>query len=164
MIRNADPARDAAACAAIYAPFVTRGATSFEEQAPSAREMAARIEQALLTHAWLVVELDGEVAGYAYAGPHRQRPGYRWTVESSIYVARRHRGRGTGRRLLEALLQTLAGRGFHSALAGITLPNEASVRIHERCGYHHLGTFREVGFKAGAWRDVGWWQRILEPE
>ena len=154
MIRPADPVRDAAACAAIYAPHVTDGVASFEQVAPDAAEMARRIEA---YHVWLVHER----GGYAYASRHRDRAAYRLTVETSVYVAPRAQGQGVGRALYDALLGELRERGFAVALAGITLPNPASVALHEAVGFEPVGVFRRVGFKAGAWWDVGWWQLAL---
>ena len=160
MIRGADAQRDAAACAAIYAPYVEDGPTSFEELAPDAVELAGRIEG---SHAWLVAEEGGEVVGFAYATEHRRRPAYRWSVDVSVYVAADRRGEGHGRRLYEALFADLRERGFRVACAGITLPNEASVALHERLGFEPVGVYRGIGWKAGAWRDVGWWQLELSP-
>jgi L-amino acid N-acyltransferase YncA len=162
-IRAADPDRDAAACAAIYAPFVEEGPTSFEESPPSDAEMAERIGQTSTTHPWLVAERDGEVVGYAYACPHRSRPAYRWSVDVSVYVAPTHQGQGYGQRLYEELFKRLRGQGFQVACAGITLPNEPSVALHERLGFEPVGVYKRIGWKAGAWRDVGWWQLELAP-
>jgi L-amino acid N-acyltransferase YncA len=162
-IRSADPERDAAACAAIYAPSVEASATSFEERAPSPEEMAARIERISATHQWLVAESGGEVLGYAYACPHRERPAYRWSVDVSVYVAAGSRGRGVGRQLYAALFERLRRQRFHMACAGITLPNPASVALHEGFGFLAVGVNREIGWKDRAWRDVGWWQLELAP-
>lgn len=159
MIRLADPAADAAACAAIYAPHVLEGAVSFEEHAPDAAEVARRMRE---MRVWLVsVDGEGEVEGYAYASRHRQREAYRFTVETSVYVAAGRQRRGVGRALYGALFAALAERGFRVALAGITLPNAASVGLHEAAGFELVGVYRGIGFKAGGWRDVGWWQRAL---
>jgi phosphinothricin acetyltransferase len=163
MLRSADPDRDAAACAAIYAPHVEASAISFEERAPSAAEMAGRIARTSATHPWLVAERGGEVAGYAYACPHRERPGYRWAVDVSVYVAAGQYGQGVGRDLYEELFGRLRRQGFHVACAGITLPNQASVALHERLGFLAVGVNHRIGWKAGAWRDVGWWQLQLLP-
>jgi L-amino acid N-acyltransferase YncA len=160
MIRGADAQVDAAACAAIYAPYVEGGPTSFEERAPDAVELADRIES---SHAWLVAEEGGEVVGFAYACPHRSRPAYRWSVDVSVYVAAGRQGEGHGRRLYVALFADLRERGFRVACAGITLPNEASVALHEKLGFEPVGVYRGIGWKAGAWRDVGWWQLQLGP-
>jgi L-amino acid N-acyltransferase YncA len=162
-IRNADPERDASACAAIYAPSVEAGVTSFEERAPGAEEMAARIERVSATHPWLVAGGGGEVLGYAYACPHRERPAYRWAVDVSVYVAAGQRGQGHGRALYEALFERLRRQRFQVACAGITLPNEASVGLHESLGFVAVGINRRIGWKQGAWRDVGWWQLELAP-
>ena len=160
MIRGADAQRDAVACAAIYAPHVEAGPTSFEEQAPDAVELADRIEG---SQAWLVAEEGGEVVGFAYACPHRSRPAYRWSVDVSVYVAADRQGEGHGRRLYEALFANLRERGFRVACAGITLPNQSSVALHERLGFEPVGVYRGIGWKAGGWRDVGWWQLELSP-
>ncbi len=162
-IRHADPGRDAEACAAIYAPAVTGGVASFEEVAPPPGEMAARIARVSATHAWLVEELDGAVTGYAYASPHHPRAGYRWAADVAVYVdSSRHR-QGVGRRLYGALLPLLRDRGLRMACAGITLPNPGSVGLHEAVGFVPVGVYRRIGWKHGAWRDVGWWQLDLAP-
>jgi phosphinothricin acetyltransferase len=163
-IRDPDPQRDAAACAAIYAPHVEDSPISFEERAPGAAEMAERIERYSASHAWLVAELDGEVVGYAYACAHRERPAYRWAVDVSVYVAEGRQGRGVGAALYRALFERLRERGFRVAFAGVTLPNPASVALHESLGFAPIGVARGIGWKQGAWRDVGWWQLHLAPE
>lgn len=160
-IRDADPRRDAGACAAIYAPFVEQSAVSFEEVAPDAAEMSARIAATQATHSWLVAESRGESAGFAYACPHRARAAYRWSADVSVYVGADRRRAGVGRALYTELLGRLRAQGFHVACAGITLPNEASVGLHESFGFEPVGIYREIGWKAGAWRDVGWWQLRL---
>lgn len=160
-IRTADPTRDAAACVAIYAPYVEAGATSFEEEPPSPAEFAERIAATQTTYPWLVAEREGEVAGYAYACPHRSRPAYRWAVETSVYVAEEKRRSGCGRALYGELAERLRRLGFHVACAGITLPNEASIALHESIGFVPVGVYRRIGWKDGTWRDVGWWQLEL---
>lgn len=162
-IRNADPQRDAAACAEIYAPHVEGSVVSFEERVPDAEEMAARIERYSAGHAWLVAERDGEVVGYAYATAFNERPAYRWSTSVSVYIAEEARGQGVGRALYEALFARLRERGFRTACAGITLPNEASVGLHEHLGFELVGINREIGWKEDAWRDVGWYQLELTP-
>lgn len=161
MIRPADPERDAAACAAIYAPHVLDGPASFEEVAPDAGEMAARMRAVQATHQWLVAERDARVVGYAYASRHRERAAYRWSCDVAVYVDATAHRRGVGRALYQALLALLAEQGFHMAIAGIALPNAASVGLHEALGFEPIGVYREIGFKHGAWRDVGWWQLRL---
>ena len=163
-LRHADPGRDAAACAVIYAPHVEEGVTSFEEQAPDRAEMEDRIRRLAAGHPWLVAEAEGQIAGFAYACPHRSRAAYRWSVDVSVYVASTHRRQGHARRLYEALFEELRERHFHVACAGITLPNEASVALHESLGFEPIGVYREIGWKKGAWRDVGWWQLRLSPD
>lgn len=162
-IRDADPQRDAAACAEIYAPHVEDGVASFEERAPDTPELAARIGRYGGSHAWLVVEREGRVVGYAFATPFKERPAYRWSTNVSVYVAEEAQGSGVGRALYGALFDRLRERGFRMAVAGITLPNEASVGLHESLGFELVGVNREIGWKQGAWRDVGWYQLELAP-
>ncbi|MGW9402883.1 N-acetyltransferase family protein [Arthrobacter sp. NPDC055585] len=159
-IRNA-AASDAAACAALYAPYVRDTAVSFETEPPAAEEMARRIAAAQIRHAWLVAEHDGVVAGYAYAGTWRSRAAYSRTAETSIYLARSATGSGLGSALYTALLERLAHRGFRSAVAGMTLPNPASEALHSALGFEPVGVFRRVGWKHGAWHDVSWMQLDL---
>lgn len=163
MVRHADEVRDAQACAEIYAPYVSTSAVSFEETVPDAREMAARIRRVAATHPWLVAEREARVVGYAYASPHRERAAYRWAADVAVYVDRDRRRRGVGRELYEPLLALLRQQRFHVACAGITLPNAASVGLHEAFGFERVGVYRKIGWKAGAWHDVGWWQLRLLP-
>ncbi len=163
MVRPADPARDAAACAALYAPYVRDGAVSFEETAPDAEEVAARIARIAATHPWLVCERDEQIVGFAYGAPHRERAAYRWAADVSVYVDPAWQRRGVGRALYAALLARLRAQRLHAACAGITLPNAASVSLHESLGFELVGIYRGIGWKAGAWRDVGWWQLRLHP-
>jgi phosphinothricin acetyltransferase len=159
-IRDAsDP--DAAACAAIYAPYVTDTAITFETEPPTAAEMAARIAAARRTHAWLVLTADGRIVGYAYGGPYKTRPAYRWSCEVSVYLEPGRRRRGGGRALYTALFDRLAARGFRTAVAGMTLPNDASVGLHRAMGFQPVGTYRRIGWKHGAWHDVAWVQRAI---
>jgi L-amino acid N-acyltransferase YncA len=154
---------DAAACAAIYAPYVTDTAITFETEPPDEQEMATRIAAAQRTHAWLVAEQAGAVVGYAYGGPYRQRAAYRWSCEVSVYVEPGRRQAGVGRALYEALFARLAERGLRTAVAGMALPNEASVHLHRATGFEPIGTYRRIGWKHGAWHDVAWMQRALVP-
>lgn len=163
LIRHAVPERDSAACAAIYAPSVYGSATSFETVAPDAAEFARRIHEVTRRYPWLVAEDEGRVTGYAYGTQHRARAAYRWTTEVAVYVDAGHRGRGVGRSLYGALLSLLRRQGLRTAVAGITLPNQASIALHEACGFTHVGVFHRSGFKAGAWHDVGWWELDLAP-
>lgn len=151
-------AEDGAGCAAIYAPFVTGTAVSFETEPPTSAGMSERIERCLRTHPWLVAEDEGILLGYAYGTTHRRRPAYRWAAEVSVYVAPTARRRGVGRALYGRLLADLTECGYRLALAGVTLPNPASVTLHEAMGFEGVGVYRGVGYKLGAWHDVGWWQ------
>ncbi|GIE99030.1 GNAT family N-acetyltransferase [Paractinoplanes rishiriensis] len=152
---------DAAACASIYRPFVTGTAVSFEIDPPSDTEMATRIRDAVRQHAWLVAEVAGEIAGYAYARPFAAREAYRWSCETSIYLAPGRRGTGLGGALYEALLARLADRGYRVAVAKMTLPNPASERLHEALGFRPVGVHQRIGFKHGAWHDIAISQREL---
>ena len=160
-VRHADPERDGAACAAIYAPAVLEGVASFEERAPSPAEMAERIATTSAGWPWLVAEREGALAGYAYGSRHRTRSAYRWAADVTVYVDAAHRRRGVARALYVALLELLAAQGFHCACAGIALPNPGSVGLHEALGFVPVGVYREIGFKFGRWWDVGWWQKAL---
>ena len=133
---------------------------SFELDAPDEAEMARRIAEYGTSHAWLVAEVDGETAGYAYGSPHRTRAAYASSCDVAVYVDPARSRRGVGRALYAELLEVL-GETYHAAFAGIALPNEASVGLHEAMGFTPVGVYREVGCKMGGWRDVGWWQRVL---
>lgn len=159
-IRDATEA-DAAACAAIYAPYVTGTAISLEVEPPPVAEMARRIAAATRTHAWLVLEDAGHVAGYAYGSQYHQRAGYRWACEVSVYLEAGRRRTGAGRALYTELFDRLAARGLLLAVAVMTLPNEASVGLHRAMGFERVGLHAKIGFKHGAWHDVGLFQRVL---
>jgi phosphinothricin acetyltransferase len=160
IVRDATP-EDAAACAAIYAPYVTGTVITFEEEPPTAAQMAQRITEAQSAHAWLVLEDAGRVLGYAYAGPYKARAAYRWSCEVSVYLDPVFHGRGGGRALYEALFARLAARGYRMLVAGLAVPNDASVALHRAVGFEPIGTYRRIGWKHGAWRDVLWMQRPL---
>jgi phosphinothricin acetyltransferase len=152
---------DGEACAAIYAPYVRNTAITFESDPPSGAEMAERIAAASRTHAWLVLEELGRVIGYAYGGRYNPRAAYRWSCEVSVYVEAGRTRAGAGRALYEALFEVLAGRGFLMAVAGMTLPNDASEGLHRALGFEPVGVYRRIGYKHGAWHDVEWLQRPL---
>jgi phosphinothricin acetyltransferase len=156
-IRVAMPA-DADQIQAIYAPIVRDTTISFEDEPPTAEEMAGRIAGTLSTHPYLVCEEDGRVLGYIYASAFRARAAYRWSVETTVYIDGRTRRSGVGRALYEALLPILRRQGFHSAFAGIALPNAGSAGLHETLGFRSVGVYQDVGFKHGQWCDVGWWR------
>jgi L-amino acid N-acyltransferase YncA len=155
---------DAEALLALYRPIVLETAISFEVDPPSVEEFRRRIESTAAHWAWLVAEQDSNPLGYAYASAHRTRAAYRWSVETTIYVGGAHRGRGLGVTLYDALLRTVADLGYCNAYAGIALPNDASIALHRRVGFEHVGVFRSVGRKFGRWHDVSWWQRRLRDE
>ncbi len=161
MIRRATTA-DAASIAAIYAPYVRDTVISFEEVPPAGDEIAARIERILAAPLpYLVLEGTPGIVGYAYAAPWHARAAYRHTVETSIYLAPECTGQGQGSRLYGTLLDLLKQAGLHAAIGGITLPNAASVALHERLGFQKAAHYAQVGFKQGRWLDVGYWQRLL---
>lgn len=153
--------RDGEAFAAIYAPFVEQSWVSFETEAPDAAEMARRIADYGASHSWLVAERDGLILGYAYASPHRVRSAYATSADIAIYIASQAQGQGVGRMLYTALFDRLRAKSIHAVFAGIALPNAASIALHEAMGMVPVGIYREVGWKLGSWRDVGWWQRLL---
>lgn len=153
---------DAAALAAIYAPYVRSSGVSFEQLPPTPEEMAGRINKSP-RYPWLVaVDENDTVLGYAYASSFRERHAYRFVVETSIYMAGDQRGKGVGRLLYGALVATLKRQNFTQAIAVIALPNDWSIALHESVGFRRAGMFREVGYKAGSWIDIGFWQATLD--
>lgn len=160
VLRLATP-DDAESILEIYSPSVLDSAVSFELSPPTVEDMAERIEQILTRAPWLILEDASGPLGYAYASPHRSREAYQWSVEVSVYVSARSRRQGVGRTLYSSLFNVLAAQGFANVLAGITLPNEASVGLHESMGFSPVGIYRRVGYKFGQWHDVGWWQRSI---
>ncbi|MET0392631.1 MAG: N-acetyltransferase family protein [Chitinophagaceae bacterium] len=160
LIRLATPA-DAAAILAIYTPYITDTSYTFETEVPSAETFAARITAYLAQWPWLVCEIDGRVAGYAYGARYRERTGYQWCVESSVYIHDDYRRRGVGEALYTALLALLREQGYRNVYAVINLPNEKSVAFHEKMGFTWFATYEKVGYKLGRWKDVGWWQCIV---
>ena len=156
--------QDAATIRAIYAPFCENSATSFELVPPTVEEMQARIRKITAHYPWLVCVRGGEVRGYAYACAHRERAAYRWSVDVAVYIGEGQHRTGMGRALYTALFRILVRQGYFKAYAGVTLPNPASVGLHEAMGFTPVGVYRGVGYKLGAWRDVGWWQLALQAE
>ncbi|HWE22465.1 MAG TPA: arsinothricin resistance N-acetyltransferase ArsN1 family B [Myxococcales bacterium] len=153
---------DAEALADIYRPIVASTPISFELDPPDAAEMERRRKAVVAFAPWLVFE-EERVLGYAYASKHRERAAYQWCVDVSVYVAEDQRRRGVGRALYTSLLELLRLQGFYAAHAGVTLPNGASVALHESFGFRRVATYPAVGFKMGVWYDVGWWQLELRP-
>ncbi len=154
---------DAGQMLEIYGPVVRDTIISFEEQPPSTEEFRGRIRTVLERLPWLVCDIDGHIAGYAYATPFRTRAGYRWSAELTVYVHPPHHRRGVGRALYTALLRCLAGQGYRTAVAVIALPNPASVALHQSVGFHRTGVLENIGFKHGRWIDDDVWQLDIGP-
>jgi L-amino acid N-acyltransferase YncA len=164
ILRLADE-RDAARILSIYAPFCESTAITFEVTAPTLADMQERIRKVAAQYPWLVCAAEeDEIHGYAYACAHRDRAAYRWSVDVAVYIAEVRRRAGIGRALYTSLFKILALQGYYKAYAGITLPNPESVGLHEAVGFVPVGVYRNVGYKSGAWRDVGWWALPLQPE
>ena len=163
LIRHVDSARDAAGVAAIYSPYVADSVASLEEVAPDGTAIARRMEHISPRYPWLVAEQDGTVIGYAYGSQHHERAAYRWAADAAVYVDREHHRRGAGRALYGALFELLDRQGIQVVCAGITLPNDASVGLHEAFGFEPVGIYPRIGWKFGQWHDVGWWQLELAP-
>jgi phosphinothricin acetyltransferase len=155
---------DAEAIAAIYAPIVRDTTISFDWEPPTAEDFRARIVKTLARYPWLVAaDANDEVAGFVYAAGHRDAPSYQWSVNTSVFIREDARGQGVGKALYAELLRRLVALGYYRAFAGVALPNPASVALHESVGYRAIGVYEKVGFKFGAWRDVMWLQKELQP-
>lgn len=154
-------AADAPRIAAIYNHYVRETVVTFEEEPVAEAEMARRIAETAAAYPWLVWEDGDGLAGYAYASSWKRRSAYRHTAECTIYLAPGRTGRGIGRALYPALIEAMRGRGLHAAIGGISLPNPASIALHEKLGFVPIGRFGQVGFKFGRWVDVGYWELML---
>jgi len=152
---------DAEGVLAVYAPIVRDTAISFETVPPTVAQMRERIESTLTVLPWLVAADEQEIVGYAYASRHRERAAYQWAVEVSAYVREDARRGGVARALYRAMLDILKDLSYRTALAGIALPNEASVAFHESMGFVKVGVYHNVGYKMESWHDVGWWELAL---
>ncbi|NQJ07248.1 N-acetyltransferase [Streptococcus suis] len=152
---------DAADLVAIYAPYVEKTAITFETEVPTVEAFASRIEKTLEKFPYLVAVEEGKIVGYAYASTYYARAAYDWTVEFSVYVQKEARGKGIGNLLYTALEEELTARGFKNFLACITLPNPASIALHEKKGYQQVAHFKKVGYKFGTWHDIVWLQKSL---
>lgn len=152
---------DGAALAAIYAYYVENTAITFEYAAPSAEEFAERIVHKLEKYPYIVAEENGRAVGYAYADMYRERAAFNWSCELSVYVDKNETGKGIGKLLYNALIDILRLQGFVSVVASITYPNEASVALHEKLGFSHLGTMHNIGFKFGRWLDLMWFEKRI---
>ncbi len=152
---------DAAAILFIYSPYILNTSTTFESEVPSEDNFKQRIESYLKTSPWLVFEMDGKITGYAYASHYRERTCYQWSTECSVYVCENSQGKNIGRALYEVLFKILQYQGYRNVYAAINLPNEQSVKFHERFGFNWFANYENVGYKLGQWKTVGWWQLQL---
>jgi len=160
MIRLAEP-RDSAGMLQIYEPYIRDTSITFETEVPTEKEFASRIGNYMETYPWLVCEINGELAGYAYSSRYRERTAYQWSVECSVYIHTKFHRRNIARALYEALFAILKAQGFRNLYAVINLPNPESVEFHERCGFNWFANYEQVGYKLGKWKTVGWWRLIL---
>ena len=152
---------DAAGILAIYAPYISNTSFTFETEVPSEKDFQKRIADYLINWPWLVCELDGVIAGYAYGAKYRERTAYQWCVESSIYIHDDFQKKNIGKALYEALIEILKHQGYRNVYAVINLPNDRSVSFHESCGFTYFATYEKVGYKLGKWKNVGWWQLVI---
>jgi phosphinothricin acetyltransferase len=154
---------DAADIRRIYGSFVDNTAITFDDETPAVEEFEVKIAERLEFYPWLIAETDErQVAGYAYGARFHARPAYRWSAEVSVYIAREFHRRGVGRSLYQKLLPLLGRQNLRMVHAGITLPNAASVGLHESLGFQRVGFYPNVGYKLGKWQDVGWWALDLQ--
>jgi L-amino acid N-acyltransferase YncA len=149
---------DAAQVREIYSPNILDAAISFETGVPSMEEIQVRIETILQKYPWIVCVVDDQIVGYVYASKHRDREAYQWSCECTIYMHNDFKGKGIGKELYQLLFKILELQGFKNVYAGITLPNNGSVSIHEKCGFKHFATYENIGYKFGNWHSVGWWK------
>ena len=160
---------DAEGILAIYAPYISNTSFTFETEVPTEKDFQKRISDYLINWPWLVCEIDGVVAGYAYGAKYRERTAYQWCVESSIYIHDDFQKQNIGKALYGALIEIFKQQGYRNVYAVINLPNDKSVRFHESCGFTYFATYENVGYKLGKWKNVGWWQLVInefgmEPE
>ena len=151
-------ASDARQILEIYTPYILDTAFTFETEVPSEADFKERIQKNLQARPWLVCTLDGSVICYVYASGHRERAAYQWCCESSVYTKKDFQGMGIGRELYKVLFLILKMQGYRNIYAGITLPNEPSIKLHEKCGFTHFATYDNIGYKLGEWKNVGWWK------
>ena len=154
---------DAAGMLEIYAPFILNSGITQETEVPSVEEFQKRIISNLEERPWLVCEINNLIAGYAYAGRHRERKGYQWCIEPSVYISDKYFGFGIANALYAALFDILKLQGYVNAYAVITLPNERSIAFHKKFGFEYLTTYKKIGYKLGQWHDVGWMQYEINP-
>ena len=154
---------DAAGMLEIYTPFILNSGITQEVELPSVEDFQQRIISNLAERPWLVCEINNEIAGYAYAGKHRDRKGYQWCTEPSVYISEKYYGFGVANTLYTALFEILKIQGYVNAYAVITLPNERSIAFHKKFGFEYLTTYKKIGYKLGQWHDVGWMQYEINP-
>jgi L-amino acid N-acyltransferase YncA len=145
----------------IYKPYILNTAYTFETEIPSVHEFSQRIKKYTEKYPWIVAIAGDQIAGYAYASGHRDRDAYQWTCECSVYVHENFKGKGTGSKLYATLFEILKYQGFRNVYAGITIPNEASEKMHSKCGFELFAVYENIGYKNGAWHKVGWWKLQL---
>jgi len=153
--------KDAEGILAIYSPYIENTSFTFETEVPAVKAFAERINNYLVNWPWLVFEIDGKIAGYAYGAKYRERTAYQWCVESSVYIHDDFQRSGIARALYMALIDILKAQGFRNVYAVINLPNEKSVSFHESCGFKYFATYEKVGYKLGKWKNVGWWELVI---
>jgi len=152
---------DAGDILAIYAPYISNTSFTFETEVPSEKDFQKRIADYLINWPWVVCEIDGVIAGYAYGAKYRERTAYQWCIESSIYIHDNFQKRNIGKTLYTALIEILKQQGYRNVYAVINLPNDKSVQFHESCGFTYFATYEKVGYKLGKWKNVGWWQLVI---
>jgi len=160
MIRLAQP-NDAEGILAIYAPYIINTSFTFESELPSVNDFSERISSYLQNWPWLVCEIDGKIAGYAYGSKYRERIGYQWCVECSVYIHDDFQRKGIAKTLYTTLFEILKKQGYRNVYAVINLPNDRSVKLHEACGFKWFADYENVGYKLGKWKTVGWWQLVI---
>jgi len=162
MIRVATK-NDTAGMLEIYAPFILNSGITQETEVPSVEDFQQRVISNLAERPWLVCEINNQVAGYAYAGKHRDRKGYQWCTEPSVYISEKYFALGVANALYSALFEILKLQGYVNAYAVITLPNDRSIAFHKKFGFDYLTTYKKIGYKLGQWHDVGWMQYEINP-
>lgn len=152
---------DAEDICAIYNEYIENTRITFEEEILTVEEMASRIKSVTQNHPWIVYEKKNTILGYTYASQWKKRSAYRHSIETGIYLHSKHLGKGIGTKLQKALLAKLENQSIHSVIAGIALPNPASIALYEKLGFEKVAHFKEVGYKFNQWVDVGYWELIL---
>ncbi len=152
---------DAEAILAIYAEYIVNTGVTFEIEVPTIGQFRERIGRITEQFPWLVCEIDGEIAGYAYGSKHGERAAYRWSADLSVYINEKYHRRGIATALYKAIMELLRLQGYFTVYAGVSTPNEKSEAFHSAFGFRNLGEFKNVGYKLGLWRGVAWYERPL---